>query len=75
MMELPNPDPSDISDRPEHGGRDRHLCVAVESVADLEVTLKKNNVKYTKSKSGRPAIFFRDPDANTWECLETQPWR
>jgi len=75
LMELPNPDPSDISDRPEHGGRDRHLCVAVESVADLEVTLKKNNVKYTKSKSGRPAIFFRDPDANTWECLETQPWR
>jgi hypothetical protein len=25
--------------------------------------------------SGRPAIFFRDPDANTLECVELEPWR
>lgn len=25
LMELPNPDPAD--GRPEHGGRDRHLCL------------------------------------------------
>lgn len=29
LMELPNPDP--LTDRPEHGGRDRHVCIAVES--------------------------------------------
>ena len=27
LMELPNPDPTDMEARPEHGGRDRHFCV------------------------------------------------
>ena len=27
LMELPNPDPTDLNDRPDHGGRDRHFCM------------------------------------------------
>jgi hypothetical protein len=26
LMELPNPDPTELAARPEHGGRDRHMC-------------------------------------------------
>lgn len=75
LMELPNPDPTDMEARPEHGGRDRHFCVGVKSVAELEESLTKNGIPYTKSKSGRAAIFFRDPDSNTMECVEMEPWR
>lgn len=32
-------------------------------------------IKYTASQSGRPAIFFRDPDENTLEVVETADWR
>lgn len=75
LMELPNPDPTDLAERPDHGGRDRHFCVGVENVPIIEEALSKNGIPYTKSKSGRAAIFFRDPDANTLECVETEPWR
>jgi glyoxylase I family protein len=73
LMELPNPDPRD--GRPAHGGRDRHFCVGVECVAAVQAKLDAAGVDYTVSKSGRPAIFFRDPDMNTLECVETPPWR
>ena len=81
LMELDNPDPLDPAVRPDHGGRDRHFCVGVESVADVIAELEKAGVPYTASKSGRAAVFFRDPDMNTMECLELKavdgvaPWR
>ena len=33
----------------------------VEDIAPLEVRLKEAGIEYTRSMSGRPAIFFRDP--------------
>ena len=30
---------------------------------------------FTASRSGRPAIFFRDPDCNTLEVVEGLEWR
>ena len=27
LMVLPNPDTLDLSKRPQHGGRDRHVCI------------------------------------------------
>lgn len=39
LMELPNPDP--ITGRPEHGGRDRHACVAIKSVEPLKRAFEK----------------------------------
>lgn len=34
LMELPNPDP--LTGRPEHGGRDRHACIAIREVSKLK---------------------------------------
>ena len=59
----------------EHGGRDRHFCLGVADVDHLGALLDKAGVPFTRSMSGRPAIFFRDPDANTLECVELEPWR
>ncbi|CAK9328212.1 unnamed protein product [Citrullus colocynthis] len=68
LMELPNPDP--LSGRPEHGGRDRHTCIGIKDVSKLKVILDKAGIPYTLSKSGRPAIFTRDPDANALEFTQ-----
>ncbi|OMO67263.1 hypothetical protein CCACVL1_20666 [Corchorus capsularis] len=68
LMELPNPDP--LTGRPEHGGRDRHACIAIRDVSKLQAILDKAGIPYTLSKSGRPAIFTRDPDANALEFTQ-----
>ncbi|XP_050215531.1 glyoxylase I 4 [Mercurialis annua] len=68
LMELSNPDP--LTGRPEHGGRDRHTCIAIRDVSKLKVILDKAGIPYTLSKSGRPAIFTRDPDANALEFTQ-----
>lgn len=75
LMELPNPDPVDSEQRPEHGGRDRHFCIGVAALDALAAKLEAAGVRYTRSMSGRPAIFFRDPDMNCLECVELEPWR
>ncbi|KAI3814471.1 hypothetical protein L1987_14111 [Smallanthus sonchifolius] len=68
LMELPNPDPS--TGRPEHGGRDRHTCIAIRDVSKLKTILDKAGIPYTLSRSGRPAIFTRDPDTNALEFTQ-----
>lgn len=68
LLEVPNPDP--IEDRPVHGGRDRHLAFAVSDFSQLLAQLEKKNIRYTLSKSGRKALFCRDPDGNTLEFVE-----
>ncbi|KAK6147683.1 hypothetical protein DH2020_018595 [Rehmannia glutinosa] len=68
LMELPNPDP--LTGRPEHGGRDRHACIAIRDVSKLKDILDKAGIPYTLSRSGRPAIFTRDPDANALEFTQ-----
>jgi len=68
LMQLPNPDASSI--RPEHGGRDRHIAMAVSDMAVLKVRFDAAGVNYSISKSGRVALFCRDPDANTLEFVE-----
>jgi len=68
LMELPNPDP--LTGRPAHGGRDRHTCVEIRDVSKLKAILDKAGIPYTLSHSGRPAIFFRDPDANALEFAQ-----
>ena len=68
LMQLPNPDAGSV--RPEHGGRDRHIALAVKNMDALKSRLDAAGVKYTASKSGRAALFCRDPDANTLEFVE-----
>ncbi|KAI4335266.1 hypothetical protein L6164_013929 [Bauhinia variegata] len=68
LMELPNPDP--LTGRPPHGGRDRHTCIAIRDVSKLKAIFDKAGIPYTLSRSGRPAIFTRDPDANALEFTQ-----
>ncbi|WPL19692.1 Glutathione transferase FosA [Thiorhodovibrio winogradskyi] len=68
LLELPNPDP--LTGRPEHGGRDRHLAVRVAALDAMAERLQAAGVGFTRSKSGRRAIFCRDPDGNALELIE-----
>jgi glyoxylase I family protein len=56
--------------RPAHGGHDRHVAFAVEDMAALEAALAAAGVPYTRSRSGRVALFLRDPDGNALEFIE-----
>jgi glyoxylase I family protein len=71
LLELPNPDP--IKGRPEHVGRDRHLALTVSDIAQLENALLAAGVELTRSRSGRRALFCRDPDGNGLEFVEITP--
>jgi len=68
LLELPNFDP--VTGRPEHAGRDRHTALLVTGLAALEQRLEKNAVSFTRSRSGRHAVFCRDPDGNGIELIE-----
>ncbi|MFB1487335.1 MULTISPECIES: VOC family protein [unclassified Thiocapsa] len=69
LLELPNPDP--VAGRPEHGGRDRHLAMRVSGLDEMTARLKSAGLAYTLSRSGRRALFCRDPDGNALELIET----
>lgn len=69
LLCLPNPDRE--TKRPEHGGRDRHVALGVSSIEDLVSRLEAAGIPYTRSQSGRAAIFMRDPDDNAIEFVET----
>ncbi|MCG6897813.1 MAG: VOC family protein [Thiocapsa sp.] len=68
LLELPNPDP--IEGRPAHGGRDRHLAMRVSHLDALTARLRAAGLPYTVSRSGRRAVFCRDPDGNALELIE-----
>lgn len=67
LLELPNPDTD--SERPDHVGRDHHLAMVVEGLDELSKKLIDAGIPITKSKSGRNAIFCRDPDGNGVELI------
>ena len=64
------PDPEAGLQRPVHGGRDRHVALAVADIAKLMARLNQAGVAYTLSQSGRAALFCRDPDRNALEFIE-----
>ncbi len=67
LLELPNPDPPE--GRPEHGGRDRHTAFSVTDFEALKTRLEKAGIPFTLSRSGRRALFCRDPDQNGIELI------
>ncbi len=69
LLELANPDP--IAGRPIHGGRDRHCALVVSSLDVLVARLDAAQLPYTRSRSGRRAVFCRDPDGNGLEFMES----
>jgi glyoxylase I family protein len=42
----------------------------VRGLAELKAQLDRAGVTYTMSRSGRRALFCRDPDGNGWEFME-----
>ena len=67
LLQLPNPDP--VRGRPDHGGRDRHIALTVRGFEALIERLIDAGIPYTRSRSGRPALFCRDPDGNAIEII------
>ncbi len=66
LLVVNNPDPLN---RPEHGGRDRHAAFKVKDLNLICKQLDNAKILYTLSKSGRKALFCRDPDGNTLELM------
>lgn len=55
----------------DHPGRDAHCALSVSSVKNIEDILKAEKIPFSMSKSGRLALFCRDPDGNGLEFVET----
>jgi len=68
LMQLPNPDAG--RQAPQHGGRDRHIAVHVQGLDELSRRLDELSWEYTLSRSGRKALFCRDPDGNALEFIQ-----
>lgn len=70
LMVLPNPEAG--LQRPAHGGRDRHVALTVSDIEALLERLNSAGIAYTLSRSGRSALFCRDPDQNALEFVESR---
>ncbi len=68
LMQLPDPEAGLA--RPAHGGRDRHVALAVDNLDELALRLNTAGIAVTISRSGRRALFCRDPDGNALEFVE-----
>lgn len=55
--------------RPEHGGRDHHAAFTINDMDELQLRLMRAGIPYTQSRSGRKALFCRDPDDNALEFI------
>jgi glyoxylase I family protein len=68
LLELPDPDAG--QERPDHAGRDRHTALRVSGLDAVRERLDRHGIAYTLSRSGRRALFCRDPDGNGIELIE-----
>ncbi len=67
LMQLPDPDAGSM--RPEHGGRDRHVAFGVRDLDALKARLDAAGGAGDARRSGRAALFCRDPDGNALEFV------
>lgn len=67
LLELDNPDEGLA--RPAHVGRDKHFAILVNDLDELIETLIAASWPFTRSRSGRAAIFCRDYDDNGIELI------
>ncbi len=68
LMRLDNP--YDGCKLPAHGGRDRHVALGVADIDAIRLRLDAAGISYSMSKSGRAALFCRDPDGNAIELCQ-----
>lgn len=52
-------------------GRDSHIAFQVDNLDQLIDRLTRAGIEYEKSRSGRAALFCRDPDGNALEFIQT----
>lgn len=71
LLELDSVDP--CGGRPKHVGRDRHTAFYLDDIEALMQRLEQANIDYTTSRSGRKALFCRDPDGNGLEFIQPTP--
>lgn len=69
LMQLP--DPCEGCARPEHGGRDYHFALRVSDLDEWATHLERHGVAFTRSKSGRMALFLHDLDGNVIELTQS----
>jgi glyoxylase I family protein len=55
----------------KHGGRDHHIALEVVDLDAVTAGLERLGIAYTLSRSGRRALFCRDPDGNAVELVES----
>lgn len=68
LLELAASAVQDTSEK--HGGRDRHVALEVMDLEAVVAALDGAGIEYTLSRSGRRALFCRDPEGNAVELLE-----
>jgi len=68
LMKLTNP--YDGCELPAHGGRDRHVALGVDDLEAIKERLSEARLSFTMSRSGRAALFCRDPDGNAIELIQ-----
>jgi glyoxylase I family protein len=71
LIESPDADAAD--GRPQLGGLDRHVALGVGDLEAVRSRLEGARVPWTMSRSGRRALFCRDPDGNTLEIAQPDP--
>jgi glyoxylase I family protein len=71
LLELASPAAEDTGEK--HGGRDRHVALEVTDLEAAVAELDRAGIAYTLSRSGRRALFCRDPDGNAVELVERAP--
>ena len=71
LLQVPNPEQG--LERPVHGGQDRHLALWCVDIDSISQRLEAEGIAFTRSKSGRNALFCRDPDDNAVEIIQHSP--
>ena len=70
QIHLIHPDPVADPEKPDvRCGRDRHVAFQVENIEELIERLVSAGIEFERSRSGRPALFCRDPDGNALEFI------
>ena len=65
------PETEQKTSQPEHAGRDRHLAIYVTQIKEIKQNLEAHKIPFTMSRSGRQALFCRDPDGNGLEFIQS----
>lgn len=63
-------DPPVVGTTAIRGGRDRHVALRVTDLNAIRSVLVARGIEHNLSRSGRRALFCRDPDGNALELIE-----